>query len=296
MGEKFLMDINDIIDNRYQIVSFIGVGGTSLVYKSYDLVRKRDAAIKIMLDDISKNDEHLQRFESEASFLASLHHINIVQIYGLGKDNNKPYIAYELIKSPSLNELLLKNGAFSYKETYQIMMQILDGIEYIHKFSLIHCDIKPHNIFYGIDGVIKIGDFGIAMFEKTSLENKKIQGSIPYLAPEVIQGKSPSFQSDIYALGITFYELLTNRLPFDGVTNEEIIYKHLKSPFPSLLKYCPSLNKDVESVIYKACSKNPLDRFKTVEEFKNALKNIKNPYKKKKISIWKRLFKKRSNE
>lgn len=285
----------DKIDNRYQIINLIDVGGTSSVYRAYDTVRKRDVALKIMLDSIAQNDEYLERFESEASFLASLHHINILQIYGLGNDDNKPYIAYELIKSPSLSDLLFKNGAFSYKEAYQIMNQILDGINYIHKFSLIHCDIKPHNIFYGIDGVIKIGDFGIAMIEKTTIKNQKIHGSIPYLAPEVIQGKCPSFQSDIYALGVTFFELLTNKLPFDGDSFEQIMNQHLKSPFPSLLKYCPYLSKEVENIIYKACSKNPLDRFKSVEEFKNALKNIKNPYKKKKISFWHRLFKKRSN-
>lgn len=284
------MNIGDIVDNRFQIVSFIDDGGTASVYKAYDLVRRRDVALKVMLKNNVDKDACIDSFASEASFLASLRHINIVQIYGLGQYENRPYIAYELMKSPSLGDLLYKQGSFSYKEAYQIMIQILEGVKYIHGFNMIHCDIKPQNIFYGIDGVVKISDFGIAMFSSSSLEKQKIHGSIPYLAPEVIQGKCPSYQSDIYALGVTFYELLTNSLPFNGDTFEKIAYAHLKSPFPSLIKYCPTLSEEVENIIFKACSKNPLDRFASVEEFINALKSVKNPYKKKKISFWKKLF------
>ena len=287
------MKVNDIIDNRFKIISFIDEGGTALVYKAFDIIRKRDVALKVILQNISENEDYLTCFNIEASVLANFRHMNIVKIYSFGQYEGRPYIAYEFLNCPTLSSYIERKGSFKYEETLLIMKQILEGIKYVHKSNIVHCDIKPQNIFYGFDGIVKVCDFGISNVQSKLVKQDKIHGSIHYLAPEVIQGNPPSFRSDIYALGITFFELLTGKLPFNEIEFKEVAKAHLLKPFPSLDSYCPTLSLEVESIILKACSKNPLDRYKSVEEMLHDINNIKEPYKKEKKSFWKKLFARR---
>ncbi len=287
------MKIGNVIDSRYEIVSFISSGGTADVYKAKDLIRRRDVAIKVMLKELISSDEYLKRFLVEAEIIASLRHINIVQTYGFGVYENRPFIAYECMHSPSLGTVILKKGPLVYQEWLEIFKQLLLGIKYIHQRGLIHADIKPDNIFYGIDGIVKISDFGISTYKESLKNHSKIHGSIPYLAPEVIQGHNPSIQSDIYALGITLYELIIGELPFKGESYEDIAKLHLTSPFPNI-KGISSLDDDICNIIYKCCYKSPLDRYQNIDQIYDDLIKVLVP-KPKKESFFSRLFRRKKS-
>ncbi len=285
------MEIGYLLDHRFRILSFISEGSTALVYRAYDEVLKRDVAIKMMRDDFLVANDRYENFAREADYLASLRHINIIRIYGFGYDNRLPYLVVELAKGKTLSHLLETHGRFRFQEAKAIMKQLLAAIIFTHQCGLLHRDIKPQNIFYGADGSLKISDFGIAIaLQNEVFSSSKVYGSLPYLAPEVIQGQSPSVQSDIYALGITFYEILTGHLPFNGESVEEIAKMHISHSFPSLKKDNIVNYEEIDSVLRKACAKNPLDRYKDAESMLEDLSRIEDGKKTKKKSWFRRLW------
>ncbi|MDD6226171.1 MAG: protein kinase [Bacilli bacterium] len=291
------MKVGDLLDERYRIVSTLGEGGMALVYKAKDIITDKDVAIKIIKEETMKNPLNLTRFEREARAAASLKHQNIVQVSNLGTFENRPYMVTELVNGKTLRESLALRGKFSFLEACDIMYQLCSAVYYAHQHGVIHRDIKPQNVFITADGTIKLGDFGIATFQNSAHVTRSdvVVGSVHYLAPEISQGNPASPQSDIYSLGITFFELITGRVPFDDESAVTVALKHIKEKFPSVRKYNPKTPIVIEKIINKACAKSPIDRYRSAIDMRKDIERIlQNPdLIKKKQGFFARLFKKK---
>lgn len=255
------------INDRYEIIRSIGEGGMANVYLAHDIILDRKVAIKILRGDLAGDEKFVRRFQREALSASSLSHPNIVEMYDVGEDNGTYYIVMEYVEGMTLKQLIKKRGSISLSEAIDIMLQITDGIKEAHDSYIIHRDLKPQNILIKENGEIKITDFGIAMaLNSTQLtQTNSVMGSVHYLPPEQASGKGATIKSDIYSMGILFYELLTGTLPFKGDNAVEIALKHMKSEIPSVCKINDSIPQSVENIILKATAKNPKNRYETVE-------------------------------
>ena len=282
------------ISDRYQIIKSIGEGGMANVYLAYDTILDRNVAVKVLRGDLSNDEKFVRRFQREALAASSLSHPNIVEVYDVGEDHGEYYIVMEYIEGKHLKNLLKKRGKLTLSEAVDIMLQITDGMAAAHDSYIIHRDIKPQNVFITVDGTVKLGDFGIATFQNSShvTRSEVVVGSVHYLAPEISQGNQATPQSDIYSLGITFFELITGRVPFDDESAVTVALKHIKEKFPSVRKYNPKTPVIIEKIIMKACNKNPYDRYKSVFDMRRDIERIlREPdLIKKKESFWSRLF------
>jgi serine/threonine protein kinase len=288
------MNPGDIIDDRYEVESVLGEGGMAIVYKAKDIITEKEVAIKIIREETMKNPLNLTRFEREARAAASLKHQNIVQVSNLGTYEGRPYMVNELVNGKTLKDALQIRGKFSFLEACDIMYQLCSAVYYAHQHGVIHRDIKPQNVFMTADGTIKLGDFGIATFQNSAhiTRSDVVVGSVHYLAPEISEGNPATPQSDIYSLGITFFELITGRVPFDDESAVTVALKHIKDKFPSVRKYNPKTPVVIEKIIYKACAKSPYDRYKSALDMRKDVERIlQNPdLIKEKHSFWYRLF------
>ena len=256
------------ISDRYEIIRSIGEGGMANVYLANDVILDRKVAIKILRGDLANDEKFVRRFQREALSASSLSHPNIVEMYDVGEDNGTYFIVMEYVEGKTLKQLLKRRGALTLSEAIDIMLQITDGISHAHESYIIHRDLKPQNIMIKEDGLIKITDFGIAMaMNATQLtQTNSVMGSVHYLPPEQASGKGSSVRSDIYSMGILFYELLTGTLPFKGDNAVEIALKHMRDPLPNVKNYNPSIPQSIENIIMKATAKNPKNRYETVAE------------------------------
>lgn len=251
------------INGRYEIIRSIGEGGMANVYLGYDTILDRNVAIKILRGDLSNDEKFVRRFQREALSASSLAHPNIVEMYDVGEDDNIYYIVMEYVEGKTLKQLLKKRGSLTLSEAIDIMLQITDGMAHAHNSYIIHRDLKPQNIMIKDDGQIKITDFGIAMaLNATQLtQTNSVMGSVHYLPPEQASGKGCTIKSDIYSMGIIFYELLTGSLPFRGENAVEIALKHMRDPLPDLREENPSIPQSIENIILKSTAKNPKNRY-----------------------------------
>ena len=262
------------INDRYEIIKSIGEGGMANVYLAEDIILNRKVAIKVLRGDLANDEKFIRRFQREAIAASSLSHPNIVEMYDVGEDNGNYYIVMEYVEGKTLKQLLKKRGTLTPTEVIDIMLQLTDGIAHAHDSYIIHRDLKPQNIMIADNGAIKITDFGIAMaLNSTQLtQTNSVMGSVHYLPPEQASGKGSTTKSDIYSIGILFFELLTGKLPFKGDNAVEIALKHMKDPIPSVRKINPDLPQSVENIILKATAKNPKNRYNDVREMYNDLK------------------------
>lgn len=260
--------MSKIIAERYELLELIGQGGMADVYLAKDIILNRTIAIKILRTSLAKDPIYVTRFQREASAAAALSHRNIVEIYDVGEDEDKYYIVMEYIPGTTLKELILKRGAVHVVEAIDIMKQVVGGIAKAHQLGIIHRDLKPQNILVTDSGVAKIADFGIASMQSLAqvTQTDVIMGSLHYLAPELARGEKATAQSDIYALGIVFYELLRGEVPFNGESPVNIALKHMQEDLPSLLEFNPSIPQSVENIIIKATAKNLNDRYNNASE------------------------------
>ncbi len=261
--------MNRTIGNRYALLKKIGSGGMADVYLALDTVLDREVAVKILRGSLSHDPVALLRFQREAQAVSGLDHENIVDVYDVGEDNGEHYIVMEIIHGTTLKDLIHRRGALDKYEAVSIMKQIAFALQKAHQKQVIHRDIKPQNILVKDDGTVKIADFGIALAGDALQLTKSdsVLGSVHYLAPECSRGEGASEQSDIYALGIVFYELLTGTVPYRGETAVEIAMKHMRDTIPSVQEFNPSLPNSMVNIIAKATHKNRLHRYRTMDDF-----------------------------
>lgn len=244
------MEHNELQLQRYQIIERIGEGGMANVYLAYDKVLKRECAIKILKADLSENPVTLLRFKREADAASKLHHPSIVTIYDVGQSGNRHFIVMEYVKGKTLKSLIQQRGAIEKNEAVFIMQQILEGIVVAHKAGVIHRDIKPQNILIKADGTVKITDFGIATTEGSVqlTQHDSVMGSVHYLAPECARGEQATNQSDIYSLGIVFYEMLTGEVPYKGDGAVQVALKHLNDEIRPVREFNNSIEQSIENI------------------------------------------------
>ncbi len=275
-----IVKVNDILDDRYKIVEALGEGGMAVVYKAHDLITDRDVALKMLKQETAADKVNLNRFEREARAAASLNHQNIVKVINVGTYNGLPYMVNELVNGQNLRQVLDVRGKFSFLEACDIMYQLCSAAMYAHNHGVIHRDIKPQNIFLTTDGTIKLGDFGIATFQNANHVTRSdvIVGSVHYLAPELVDGNPASARSDVYSMGITFFELITGRVPFDADNQVSVAVMQVKSKFPNIKKFNSKTPECIEDIIYKAVNKDPRDRYVSAESMRKDIEKIlKNP-------------------
>ena len=260
--------INQIIAGRYIIKELIGQGGMADVYLAEDKILERVVAIKLLRSSLTGDPVYITRFHREASAAAALSHKNIVQIYDVGEEDDNYYIVMEYVPGQTLKELIYKRGALHYVEAIDIMKQVVSATAKAHSMGVIHRDLKPQNILVTDSGVVKIADFGIASIQSLSqvTQTDTIMGSLHYLAPEIARGEKATVQSDLYALGIVFYELLRGEVPFNGESPVNIALKHMRDEIPSLRAFNPSIPQSVENIVIKATAKNIKDRYSFAKE------------------------------
>ena len=265
----------DKINDRYEIIKLIGEGGMANVYLAYDTILERNVAVKVLRGDLADDDKFVRRFQREALSASSLNHQNIVEMYDVGEDNGNFYIVMEYIDGKTLKQLIKKRGHLTTSEAVDIMIQLTDGLASAHDSYIIHRDIKPQNIMILEDGLVKITDFGIAMAINAAdlTQTNSVMGSVHYLPPEQAAGKGSTIKSDIYSLGILFYEMLAGTMPFRGETAVEIALKHIKDPMPSIRKINNKVPQSVENIILKCTAKNPKNRYNNVRELQDDLKS-----------------------
>lgn len=263
-----MSQINKTIAGRYVLKELIGQGGMADVYLANDTILKRVVAVKIMRSSLTGDPVYVTRFHREASAAAALSHRNIVEIYDVGEEEDNYYIVMEYVPGQTLKELIHKRGALHFVEAVDIMKQVTSATAKAHSMGIIHRDLKPQNIMVTDSGVVKIGDFGIASIQSLSqvTQTDTIMGSLHYLAPEIARGEKATVQSDIYALGIVFYELLRGEVPFNGESPVNIALKHMRDDIPSVKTFNPSIPQSVENVIIKATAKNTHDRYQSASD------------------------------
>jgi len=284
-----------VVDERYRITARIGHGGMAEVYEATDVITKKRCAMKFIKEDLMNDALNVKRFKNEAITAANLKHPNIVAIYNTGEYESRPYIAFEYVNGQSLKEVLDFRTRLPIEEALSILLQLTDALSCAHKHGVIHRDIKPDNIFYLTDGSIKLGDFGISQSQALTdnyTNPNFVIGSVHYMSPELVQGTKATVQSDIYAIGVTMFELLTGHTPFEKNKKVDICVAQVKEKFPSIKKFLPNCPKEIERIVYKATAKSPKDRYQTSDEMHADLLAVKNNPKlfKEKKGILSRIF------
>ena len=254
-----MLEKGNFINNRYEIIGRVGAGGMSDVYKAKDHKLNRNVAIKVLKKEYSKDKNFVSKFRVEAQSAASLIHPNIVNVYDVGEDSGLYYIVMELIEGITLKSYIQKKGRLSARETISIAIQIANGIECAHNNQIVHRDIKPQNIMISREGKVKVTDFGIARAASSNTINGNAMGSVHYISPEQAGGKYVDEKSDIYSLGITMFEMITGKVPFDGESTVTIALKHIQNSVPSIREYIPQAPVSIEKIILK-CTQNKSDK------------------------------------
>ncbi len=264
--------IGKVFNNRYQITERIGVGGMAEVYRAQDNVLGRMVAVKIMLPQYASDPTFTQRFRQEAASAANLQSPYIVNVYDWGYDDDTYYIVMEYVRGSDLKTAINERGAINQRKVAEIGSQVCAALSVAHKLDIVHRDIKPQNIMVQPDGNVKVMDFGIARAKNSvKTQTSSVLGTAHYLSPEQAQGKELTATSDIYSLGVVMYEATTGQLPFDGPDAVSVAMKQVNSLPVAPREINPAIDPTLEAIILKAMAKNPLDRFTTASDMRQAL-------------------------
>lgn len=259
-----MLTVGTYLADRYEIVSKIGAGGMSDVYKAKDHVLGRFVAIKVLKPEFSEDRGFVAKFRTEAQSAAGLEHPNIVNIYDVGSEEGLHYIVMEYVEGITLKTYIEKKGQLSFKEAVSIAIQVARGIEAAHNKQIIHRDIKPQNIMISTEGKVKVMDFGIARAASSNTVSSDVMGSVHYSSPEQARNGFVDGRSDIYSLGIVMYEMVTGRVPFDGDTTVAVAIQHLQEEMTPPSVYAKNLPISMEKIILKCTQKNADRRYQTI--------------------------------
>ncbi|HFI0762390.1 TPA: Stk1 family PASTA domain-containing Ser/Thr kinase [Streptococcus suis] len=264
-----MIQIGKIFAGRYRIIRQIGRGGMADVYLAKDLILDgEEVAVKVLRTNYQTDQIAVQRFQREARAMAELDHPNIVRISDIGEEDGQQYLAMEYVNGLDLKRYIKENAPLANDVAVRIMGQILLAMRMAHTRGIVHRDLKPQNVLLTTDGVAKVTDFGIAVaFAETSLtQTNSMLGSVHYLSPEQARGAKATIQSDIYAMGIILFEMLTGRIPYDGDSAVTIALQHFQKPLPSVREENANVPQALENVVLKATAKKLSERYKSVAE------------------------------
>ena len=267
-----MIKIGMIISDRYEILEKIGTGGMSDVYKAKDHKLARNVAVKVLKQEFSENASFVSKFRIEAQAAGNLMDQNIVNVYDVGEENGIYYIVMELVEGITLKRYIEKKSRLTTREAVSIAIQVSKGIAAAHRKHIIHRDIKPQNIIISKGGIVKVTDFGIAKAATSNTISGNVMGSVHYSSPEQARGGYSDERSDIYSLGITLFEMLTGRVPFNGDTTVTIAIKQIQEDIPALTDFVPDIPVSVEQIVYKCCQKSPDRRYQNMDELLEDLK------------------------
>jgi len=260
--------------DRYEIIEQIGSGGMSDVYKAQCHKLNRLVAIKVLKKEFSQDATFVKKFRVEAQSAAGLTHPNIVGVYDVGEENGIYYIVMELVQGITLKNYIEMKGHLEVKEALNISVQIANGLSAAHENRIIHRDIKPQNIMISRDGKVKVADFGIAKVADSTTVTTNAAGSVHYISPEQARGGYSDAKSDIYSLGITMYEMLTGKVPFDGETNVAVALLHIQGEMIPPRQLNPEIPRSFEKIILKCTQKKPERRYSSAKELIADLKKV----------------------
>ncbi|MCB7302787.1 Stk1 family PASTA domain-containing Ser/Thr kinase [Bariatricus massiliensis] len=263
------------LGERYEVLSKLGAGGMADVYKGKDHMLNRYVAIKVLKKEYREDEDFVKKFRSEAQAAAGLMNPNIVNVYDVGEDRGLYYMVMELVEGITLKEYIQKKGRLSTKEVISISIQMCTGIEAAHRHHIIHRDIKPQNIIISKEGKVKVTDFGIARAVNSNTISSNAMGSVHYVSPEQARGGFCDMKSDIYSAGITIYEMVTGKVPFDGDSTVAVAMKHLQEIITPPSEFAPDMSPALEKIILKCTQKSPDRRYQDVslliQDLKRAL-------------------------
>ena len=271
--------IGKVLDNRYEILDVLGRGGMAMVYRATDRRLNRPVAVKILRSDLAEDAEFRRRFRDEAQAVAMLSHPNIVSVYDVSRGETE-YIVMELIDGITLKQYMERRGKLNWRESLHFILQIMRGLQHAHSRGIVHRDIKPQNIMVLLDGSVKIADFGIAQLESAAQQTmtQEALGSVHYISPEQAKGDRTDARSDIYSAGVVLYEMLTNRLPFEGDSAVSVAIQHLSSVPLTPCEIDPTVPEALEKICMKAMSPDIDKRYPTAEDMLADLEEFrKNP-------------------
>lgn len=274
-----MIEIGKKLNGRYKIIGNIGSGGMANVFLAHDLILDREVAVKVLRFDFQNDKNAIRRFQREALAATELVHPNIVTVYDVGEEDGMQFLVMEYVKGMDLKRYIQTHYPVPYLQIVDIVQQILSAVALAHQHRIIHRDLKPQNILINEEGVVKITDFGIAIaLSETSItQTNSMLGSVHYLSPEQARGSMATNQSDIYAIGIILYEMLTGKVPFDGESAVTIALKHFQDEIPSIRIYDKNVPQSLENVVLKATAKEQADRYKTADEMREDLSTALSP-------------------
>ena len=268
-----------LLAKRYELQRLLGRGGMAYVYYAHDQVLDRPVAVKILREEYARDPRFRERVRQEAAAAARLSHPNIVTVYDFDYADNRLFIVMEYVPGQTLRQIIDARAPLPVDEALSLMIQACAGVGYMHRLGLVHCDVKPQNFLVTPDGRLKVTDFGIARAlagqqQAEAASATVVWGSPQYFSPEQAAGKPPLPASDVYALGVVFYEMLTHRLPFLANDPQEFVRLHREAPPVPPRTYAPDLPPTLEAIILKVLSKEPSARYRTADQFGRALLHL----------------------
>ncbi len=269
-----------ILNGRYELIERIGSGGMSVVYKAKDRSLGRIVAVKVMHESFTNDSGFLKRFQQEAHSAANLAHPNIVTVHDIGQDGYKHYIVMEFVEGKTLKQIIQENGEspMPTSRDLDLIIQVCKGIGYAHRANLVHCDVKPQNIIVTLDEQVKVADFGIARAISGATQQGQVSqvwGTPQYFSPEQAAGDVPTPASDVYAIGIMLFEMLTGQLPFAAESHTAMALKHLHTPPPLVTQYNPAIPSQFAQIINKLLAKEPAGRYRTAGQLGRILSSYR---------------------
>ena len=272
------MESTTILNNRYRLLSQVAAGGMAVVYKAQDTLLNRVVAVKILRESFAADPTFQARFRREAEAAANLNHVNVVTVYDVGHDAGRHYIVMEYVDGEDLKQIIRSQTPLPMHRAVDIAIQMCAALGAAHRAGLVHCDVKPQNVLITADGRVKVADFGIArvLSQASTAMTDTVWGTPHYISPEQAAGESPTPASDVYAVGVIMYEMLTGRLPFEGETHTQLALAHMRDEPPPLTSLNPAVPGQIDQIVSKVMSKQPSARYRTADQLATVLIEYRN--------------------